>query len=68
MGAALRRGDRPGQVVRRSEIGSHTPPKTAIFIGVDELEKVMGHFYEIFAWQRDKAALAAGGLCLWDAS
>jgi hypothetical protein len=26
VGAALRRGDHPGQIGRRSEIGSHTPP------------------------------------------
>jgi hypothetical protein len=37
--AALRRGELPGQTGRRSEIGSHTPPKTAIFIGRDELNK-----------------------------
>jgi hypothetical protein len=42
VGAALLRGDRPGQTGRRSEIGSHTPPKTAIFIGGGELAKVMG--------------------------
>jgi hypothetical protein len=28
---------------RRSEIGSHTPPKTTIFIRGGELEKIMEH-------------------------
>jgi hypothetical protein len=40
--AALRRGELPGQTGRRSEIGSHTPPKTAIIIGGGELEKDHG--------------------------
>ncbi len=31
---------------RRSEIGSHTPPKITIFIRGGELEKVMGHFHD----------------------
>ncbi|HVN78522.1 MAG TPA: hypothetical protein VMW38_05950 [Terriglobia bacterium] len=44
--AALRRGGSPAQPDRRSEIGSHTPPKTRIFIRGGELEKVMRHFYE----------------------
>ncbi len=51
MTAVTRRGGCPGQTGRRSgdsgpTIGSHTPPKTAIFICGDELEKVMGHFLE----------------------
>jgi hypothetical protein len=44
--AALRRGGCRGHVARRSEIGSHTLSKTAIFIRRGELEKVMRHFYE----------------------
>jgi hypothetical protein len=49
VGAALRRGDQPGQIGRRSgdsgpTFGSHTPPKATIFIGGGELEKLMGHF------------------------
>jgi len=43
---ALPRGGSPGQTGRRSEIGSHAPPKTVIFICGGELEKVMGHFSE----------------------
>jgi hypothetical protein len=44
--AALRRGGCQGHTPRRSEIGFHTPPKTAIFICGGELEKVMAHFHE----------------------
>ncbi len=33
--AALRRGGSPGQIGRPSEIGSHTPLKTTIFIRRD---------------------------------
>jgi len=44
--AALRRGGSPVQPDRRSEIGSHATPKTAIFIRGGELEKLMAHSYE----------------------
>jgi hypothetical protein len=43
---ALPRGGSPSQTGCRSEIGSHAPPKTVIFICRGELEKIMGHFHE----------------------
>ncbi len=59
--AALRRGGCRGQTGRRSgdsgpTSGSHTPPKTAIFIRGSEVEKVMGHFHE-------NAAFGSHGYC-----
>ena len=41
--AALRRGGSPVQTDRRSEIGSHAKPKTAIFIRGSELDRIMRH-------------------------
>ncbi|HVN82124.1 MAG TPA: hypothetical protein VMW38_24280 [Terriglobia bacterium] len=44
--AVTRRGGSPVQPDRRSEIGSHAIPKTAISIRGGELEKIMRHFHE----------------------
>jgi len=45
--AALRRGELPGRTRRRSEIGSHTPPKTRIFIRGGELGKAIRRSCEV---------------------
>ncbi len=42
VGAALLRGDLLVQAGRRLEIGSHTPPQTAIFIDWIDLINVTG--------------------------
>jgi len=61
--AALRRGASPGQTRRRSEIGSHAPRKTAIFIRRGDLKKVMGHSYENAGFgSHDKSLLVCRGL------
>jgi len=41
--AVTLRGDLRVETHRRSEIGSHTPPQSAIFIDLGDLRKVMGH-------------------------
>jgi hypothetical protein len=55
VGAVLLRGDLSVQTGRRSgdsgpTIGSHTPPKTVIFIHRGELEKVMANFCASLTW------------------
>ncbi|HVN78819.1 MAG TPA: hypothetical protein VMW38_07460 [Terriglobia bacterium] len=56
--AALRRGGSPVQIDRRSEIGSHATPMTAIFIRGGELGKVMGHSGEASAFFMECAGRA----------
>ena len=45
--AVTRHGELPGQTGRRSEIGSHTPPKTSIFIRGGDLIRSCGTFMGI---------------------
>ena len=46
VGAGFLRSDFRIETHRHSEIGSHTSPKTRIFIRGGELEKVMAYFHE----------------------
>ena len=50
--AVTRRGGSPVHPDRRSAIGSHATPKTAIFIPSGELEEVMGHSLKSLALPR----------------